>query len=278
MQIQVVTLPKEKFRPRYFMSRLAECWTEQGHRVTVGPCRKLDADVGIMHVDRTWVPPGCIPENPHGNPLLNGTVLDISKRCISHQLVGPDCGYSGPVIIKTDANCFGARERRSMSTWNIDRVRRHLTRILSWQTARELPRGDYPVLEHPGLVPDWVWRRDDLVVERFLAERDGKEYALRVWIFFGDREYVARLFSPDPIVKTSSMTRYEFLDEVPESLRKRRRELGMNFGKFDYVVVGGEAVLLDVNKTPTIASTRSPSSRIPEMARGLAAFVNGVGQ
>lgn len=276
MHIQVVTLPGEKFRPQFFMSRLVECWTAQGHRVTVGPCPRLDADLGIMHVDRTWVPPECIPENPHGRPLLNASVLDISKRRISRQQVRPDCAYFGPVIIKTDANCFGARERRGMSKWNIGRIRRRLARLLSWQIARELPPGDYPVLDHPGLVPDWVWRRDDLVVERFLPERDGNEYALRIWMFFGDREYGARLFGTGPVVKASAITHHEYIDDVPPSLRSLRRELGMDFGKFDYVVVDGEAVLLDVNKTPTIASARSPSTRIPEMAKGLGVFVDGV--
>jgi hypothetical protein len=41
---------------------------------------------------------------------------------------------------------------------------------------------DYPVCKRIRDVPAWVWVRDDLVVERFVPEKEGDEYALRVWL------------------------------------------------------------------------------------------------
>jgi hypothetical protein len=37
---------------------------------------------------------------------------------------------------------------------------------------------------------------------------------------------------------------------VPDELRQRRHELGFNYGKFDFVLHQGKAILLDANKTP----------------------------
>jgi hypothetical protein len=45
--------------------------------------------------------------------------------------------------------------------------------------------------------------------------------------------------------------------------------MGMDLGKFDYVEVDGQAVLIDANKTPTAASTMP---RPPLMSVGEALF------
>lgn len=282
--IHIVTLQHENFIPHYLISRLAEWWREQGHRITVGPSLRLEADIGIMHVDRTVVPAQCLPDNPFERPLLNATVLDISKRHISSNLVGPDSGYTGPVIVKTNANFFGLPERHaeraagraSMSTWTRMYYRR-LLEYTSRQRTRKFMGKNYPVLTRLDCVPEWVWEKEDLVVERFLPEIEKDEYALRIWLFFGDQEYSVRMFSRNPVVKAARMTRYEYISGVPDALREVRKKLGMDFGKFDYVLVNGEAVLLDVNKTPTIATTRSPTSNLPRLASGLLSYFEGRG-
>jgi hypothetical protein len=132
---------------------------------------------------------------------------------------------------------------------------------------------NYPVYDNLGCVPEWVWFRDDLVVEKFLPEVEKNEFALRIWMFFGDQEYGARLFSHNPIVKVRGMTHYEYIDGVPETIRDVRRKLRMDFGKFDYVMVNGEAILLDVNKTPTVSAARSPSANLRRLASGLANYL-----
>ena len=271
--IQIVTLPNEKFRGSHLVSCLAELWREQGCRVTVGPSLRLDADIGILHVDRTLVPAQCVPDNPKGRPLLNASILDISKRRISSNLLGSDSNYTGQVIVKTDANSFGRPERADMTNSIVGRFYHFLGCAVSRGLKRELLSNNYPILDSLNCVPEWVWQRDDLVVEKFLPEVEGNEFVLRIWIFFGDQEYGARLFSRNPVVKVRGMTRYEYIDSVPETLRQVRRKLGMDFGKFDYVMVNGEAVLLDVNKTPTVNKSRSPNSNLPRLASGLAGYL-----
>lgn len=271
--IQIITLPNEKFRASHLVSCLAEYWREQGYRVTVGPSLRLDADIGILHVDRTVVPAQCVPDNPKGRPLLNASILDISKRRISSNLVGKDSNYAGQVIVKTNANFFGRPEKADMTNSIVGRFYHSLGRALSSGLKRELLHNNYPVLDSLNRVPNWVWKRDDLVVEKFLPEVEGNEFALRIWVFFGDQEYGARLFSRNPIVKARRMTHYEYIDSVPEKLRQIRRNLGMDFGKFDYVMVNGEAVLLDVNKTPSVNKSRSPNSNLPRLASGLTGYL-----
>lgn len=234
------------------LTKLAQLWAETGYSVTTGPASDFDASVGILHIDRTVIEPGLLPANSENRPLLNGSVLDISKRRISANLVGPDSSWDGPVLIKTNANAFGLREIKRRPRWSFAKQRSGLARHLPWRLLRELPLRDYPILDSIREVPRWVWRRPDLVVERFLPERIGKYYALRLWIFLGDKEYGAILYCEEPIVKTRKLAHYEYIHEFPDSLREQRRKLGFDYGKFDYVMVDGEAVLLDANCTPSV--------------------------
>lgn len=61
---------------------------------------------------------------------------------------------------------------------------------------------------------------------------------------------------PTPRVKTGTMVRYDFDAEPPPAIRTRREEFRFDFGKFDYVMRDGEAVLFDANKTPTLSGER----------------------
>jgi hypothetical protein len=270
--IQIITSPGEQLMPFHLISHLAGLWREQGHRVTVGPSFPPDADIGILHVDRTWVPVEWLPDNPAGRPLLNGSMLDISKQRISRNLLGLDSNYTGPVIIKTNANSFGWPEYAAASSRMMQRGCQLLSRVLSWRLTRQLLSGNYPILNSLTSVPKWVWDREDLVVEKFLPEVEGDEYVLRFWLFFGDQEYGARLFSRNPVVKVKRITRYEHIDNAPESMRQMRSKFEMDFGKFDYVMVDGEAVLLDVNKTPTVSAANPASANIRRLASGLARY------
>lgn len=279
LHIQIVKLPDERFPASSLINCLAEIWREQGHKITVGPAKKLNADIGILHMDRTWISEAWLPENPGRIPLLNGSLLDISKRRISRNLLQRDSGYQGPVMIKTNANYFGWPERASSSSRIMLNFYHMLIRKnISWRWTRLFLPGSYTVLDSMDQVPAWVWRRDDLVVEKFLPEKDGNEFALRTWLFFGPMEYGVRMVSRHPVVKAGEITRYEYIDDYPVSLRKTRIELNADFGKFDYVMVNGEAVLLDVNKTPSMTAANPSSGHSPNMlklASGLECFLKG---
>src|SRR5690606_34611604 len=130
---------------------------------------------------------------------------------------------------------------------------------------------DYPVLPGIKAVPGWVWKRQDLIVERFMPERHGDLYSIRGWLFFGDRSYAYRLFSRNPVVKVGNITHREILDSVPPELESLRQSHGFDFGKFDYVEMDGRAVVIDMNKTPTtIAKPDSP--HLLNLAEGIYSF------
>jgi hypothetical protein len=51
-------------------------------------------------------------------------------------------------------------------------------------------------------------------------------------------------------VKGKDLIRIDPLGEVPEELRRKRNELGFDYGKFDYAISDGRLVLFDTNPTP----------------------------
>jgi hypothetical protein len=274
MRIQIITGEGNQLKPFYLLFRLAEIWQEGGHTVSIGAARQVDADLAIMHVDLTHVPVHSLPQNPCGRPVLNGRILDISKTRISRQRVWREDTCVGAVIVKSNLNAFGRNEFQALRGWGMPHLRRRLGKVVPWRWAGCLPKKDYPVLEDISKVPGWVWGRRDLIVERFVPEREGSEYVLRCWLFFGDKEYSVKLFSRHAVVKASNCHRHEYLHDVPDSLRETRHALGFDFGKFDYVMVDGEAVLLDVNKTPSISgSPRTPN--LLRLATGLAGLAQG---
>ncbi|MBF7731166.1 hypothetical protein [Pseudomonas sp. N040] len=268
--IHIVTEEPGRLRENYVLAQLAAHWQAWGHPISTGPLACLSAGLGIMHVNLTRVDARQVPATPDHHPLLNRQVLDISKSSFSSLRLQPDSAWRGPVIVKSDLNYFGNPERRLEQTGPIDKAQRLLARK-SWQLARRLPANDYPVLAHIVDVPGWVWRRHDLIVERFLPERVGDLYAIRGWLFFGTRGYAYRLYSRSPVVKAGNITHFDILNEVPEELQSFRRQHGFDFGKFDYVEVEGRAVLLDLNKTPTTVA-KPDSPRMRDLAEGLHDF------
>jgi hypothetical protein len=105
-----------------------------------------------------------------------------------------------------------------------------------------------------------------------LPERTGEGlYALRGWMFLGDKSYGYRLLSSHPLVKVGSMLAHEPLSDVPEELTALRAKLKFDFGKFDYVVHDGRAIVLDTNKTPTYSGEETP--RLRSLAQGIEAFL-----
>jgi hypothetical protein len=257
--------------PVAMISQLGEIWREQRHEVHVARDFHPSADLCILHHDRTFVSPADIPPAPAGVRVLNVASNDISKRRYSSLLVTPDSDWTGPVILKTNLNHFGAPERRDGKTAGGE-LRKKLATI-SWRLARRLPPKDYPVLDGIGAVPDWVWRNEGLIVEKFLPERHEGLYCLRGWIFFGAESYGYRMFATHPLVKVKSIVSHEYLDEPPtEPILRLREEMGFDFGKFDYVVHDGQPILLDANKTPSLVRG-ARSERVMRLARGVQPFL-----
>jgi glutathione synthase/RimK-type ligase-like ATP-grasp enzyme len=63
---------------------------------------------------------------------------------------------------------------------------------------------------------------------------------------------------------------------VPDEVHEFRRKIGMDFGKIDFVVREGRAVILDVNPTPSVSTeggSRGAARRAPLLAEALERWV-----
>jgi len=227
---------------------LREIWEACGVEVVVqkGIGSTPQADVVIPHLDLTVVPPEYVRFLERYPVVLNRRVTDVSKRVISQHLVRPGEDYEGPVIVKTDRNYGGLPERRIAPG---RRVRRWSGKIRTLAKACAMLPEHYPVFESMRDVPPKVFDNDALVVERFLPEREGAQYCLRTWVFLGSRELSMRRCCPVPVIKPSWSTPPEEV-EVPEAMRSARTRLGLDYGKLDFVVRDGEAILFDATRTP----------------------------
>ena len=250
---------------------LAELWREMGIDVAFDDGFAGDADLGIVHHNFTHMSPADVPRIADGFPMINDKIFDISKRVYSALEVRPGADWDGPVIVKTDLNHFGDPEYSGDREPVLQRFQKRLAER-NWQLARRLPYKTYPVLPSIDAVPRWVWARDDLLVERFMPERDGDRYAMRGYIFFGSAGFGFRLVSTDPMVKVANMVHHEFFYDIPPELETIRRRLGFDFGKFDYVEHDGQAILLDANKTPT-AGGDPRSERMHMLAKAVTEYL-----
>jgi hypothetical protein len=261
--ILIVTHEHDEFADtNYIMRGFCEAWRESGLKVTVlrGLGKRVEADLAILHVDLTVVPKEYLEFMRQYPVAINAGVGDISKRRISRSVVSRGDGYDGPVIVKTNLNYGGGREAEVAQTTSLVRKYiRAVRRRLPWSWRAEIGVWDYPIFDSVAQVPRAVWHNRDLVVERFLPERREGFYCMRSWTFLGEAEKNTLMYANQPIIKSRVAVRKEDV-EVPDELRRMRRELGFDYGKFDYAIVDGRVILYDANKTPTIASI--PDNRL----------------
>jgi hypothetical protein len=199
------------------------------------------ADAALLHVNVSVVPDGYVAFGGQYPILLNGRITDIRKRRVSQARIRLGEGYDGPVIVKTDLNHGGVPERARLPFLQSLAMRLGISQTCG--------RGlEYPVFDSPGAVPARLRENRNLVVEKFLPEREGDFYFVRQAYFLGDRAISWRIRSNCPIVRADSASDDV---EIPTSpaVDCYRRQLGLDYGKVDYVEHGGEVVVLDVNKT-----------------------------
>jgi hypothetical protein len=237
------------------LAELAAFWQEAGIRVTVlqGIASHVDADAVILHVNETVTPAAYIRFAEQYPVVINGRATDISKRRVSRDLLRRPGDHVGPVMVKTDRNFGGDAEswlvRRN---GGLPRYAHAVRNRFPWSWRSTLEK--YPVFASADQVPMAVWYNPDLVVERFMPERRDEFYCVRTWLFFGDQDRVALFYGRDPIVKAHTIIGRERLHDVPADLRQMRRDLGFDFGKFDYAIVEGRTVLYDANRTPSLGA------------------------
>lgn len=281
IRIAIITHEIDEFQQsNYLLRHLSRIWERDNIEIAVVKGVKQDlpeADIAILHTDITVVGEDYIGLFNHYPLVINRAVTDISKTVFSDLIVTRNNGYNGKVIVKTNANFGGMRERQkkfSEGDWNSTIEIQRPWRRVEWMA-------EYPVFDSPSAVPGGVWRNDRLVVEKFLPEKNSKgEYLLKVWVFFGDRGIYYQCVSDEPVIKSHNLIRREFLDvnEVPEAIRKERARMGFDYGKFDFAIHEGEPVLYDVNRTPggpkqsLKSETAEQSYRV--LSAGLTSFTN----
>lgn len=256
-RLLVVTDSEKRFvSTPYQLRSVVDAWTGEGGEALLcdDPDALPDADVTIAHIDATVVPARFQAAFARRGGVLNGAVADISKRRVSRHLVCSPAEWAGPVIVKTNRNHGGWPELDALRGRGMHgRAVARLARALPWSVTGLLGVDHYPVFERSRDVPWFVWRHPKLVVERLHAEVHDGLYALRQHIFFGERQLDTILFGTAPVVKAANVVRREPLGGAPEEVLRLRRALGFDFGKFDYTISGGEAVVFDVNPTPSFA-------------------------
>lgn len=255
-KIAILTLENDQdfFSSSVLLRYLAEIWQQQGFSVQVvrGINQKVSADIVVSHIDLTIVPDAYRRYLADYSTVINGAALNISKTIVSQHLLTMDDRYEGPVIVKTAANYGGIPEQ----IWAKSRGLSHDAAVIErpWRRVQCLDSYHYPIFDAMQDVPYGVWRNDKLVVEKFLPEVDGHgDYRLRTWFVMGDQDIGKFEASRQPIVKDGTFKK-EILTEVPEELIALRRRLGIDFARFDYAIVDGQAVIYDVNTTPTIGA------------------------
>jgi hypothetical protein len=264
-KIAILTHAEQDFQDiPYLLHSLLPFWERKG--VQVVQLRGIEnfepADALFLHVDTTVLSAAYQSFSERFPIAINGAVRDISKRRISSQIIRRSDNYRGKVIVKTDLNCGGYQEKRLARRKGLSRRLYKIKKRLPWSWSGYLNPDDYPVFDSVDDVPLAVWWNRKLVVEKFLPEREGDNYCLRQWVFLGDREMSQRVVSSRPIVKAANVLSREIGIPIPDSLRRTRAALGFDYGKFDFVMAGDEAVLLDANRTPSFNPSHSTPAQI----------------
>lgn len=278
LRIAIITHEIDEFEgSNYLLRHLSRFWQQDSIELVVvkGVSQPLpEADMAFLHTDITAVGEDYIKIVNHYPLVINGAVTDISKKVFSDLIVAKNDAYTGQVIVKTNANFGGMREREkkfSEGDWHSTIEIQRPWRQVEWME-------EYPIFESPSDVPSGVWRNDKLVVEKFLPEQNQQgEYLLKIWVFFGDQEVYYQCVSSEPVIKSHNLIRREFLDEndVPESIREIRANMGFDYGKFDFALHNGKPVLFDVNRTPGGPKTPIESETTEKNYRILSAGING---
>jgi hypothetical protein len=252
-----------KFRRKYFIRYALNELRRRGHSIAVmsGTRNPVPGDVGILHTDCSVVPQEYREIAARFPITLNARTHDITKRFISDALLDRGSQWRGPVIVKANLNSGGFAEE--------------LHNRKAKDKGREPPhpsvRGfhSYQLFASISQVPDVFWQDEGLVAEKFVAESEPDGYAMRTWLFLGDWERCRLNVSSHQIIKGGALIRQES-SPVPEELREKRRSLGFDYGKFDFVIHNGRAILIDANRTPI-----SPNEMWKRHEEGSAQYADG---
>jgi hypothetical protein len=255
---------------------LAEVWRKENVDVVVlfGTGKHIDADLAILHVDLSVVPPIYADFAGRYPVVLNRHITDIRKSSFSKLRVNLNDGYEGRIIVKSDMNYAGQPERKLLGT----ALSRLAFRISLRLPHRRAERGeqepnfksplDYMIRDSSQVIPQSWFSRGDILIEKFVPEIQEGLFCQRVYHFLGDRGVCILRKSKNPIINASNAVSRTQVDVHPEIVALARR-LNFDYGKFDYVLRDGEPLLLDANKTPGAVDSPAYYELCREWAKGI---------
>ena len=258
--IVILTHTFDEFMLRgYLLRELSGHWTTQGHQVCVteGLENWPDADIAVLHLDLSLIPDAYVRASKRYPRVINGAALDIRKRLVSKIILQRDDDWTGPVIVKTNLNRGGIPEMRYFQMLKNAGLRSPIS-----QEGMVFSQQPYMIHASKEEVAPSMWEHEGIVVERFLPESAPSGYAMRLWMFLGQAERCVRLLGTDPLIKSGGIVGREVI-AVPDEMRAERERLGFDYGKFDFVMHEGRALLLDANRTPFAPTVRDN----PEVAQ-----------
>lgn len=268
-KILVVCHPSDRtLQDNYILHALIAPWRARGNAVEIqfGWARRPAADLVIPHIDVTVLPPDALDFLAAYPNVVNRRLTDISKRRISANLLQRGDAWSGPVMVKTDANHAGIPDfvrRPPPPRW-----RRLLAR--GPQPLPPPPAARYRIYDRLTDVPPQVWRDRSLVVEKLIAQRDGSLYVLQQWWLMGDAVVHRSQVGPAPVVAGPDIVRRAPVAVAPPpELLALRARTGLDFGKVDYVQHDGGITVFDIATTPTGRSMTGRADMMETLAAGL---------
>lgn len=256
----------------YLIYTLAEIWREDGHDVIFlfGIKQFVPADIIFIHVDLSVVPDSYLKFANQYPIQINDLVKDIRKNSYSNHLLDWHDPWNGPVIVKSNNNSAGIPERRRKGF--VGRIQKKTLSLIRQTKSGLLPKPilsaqDYTVYNHLSEVPQFYSLHPGFVIQKFLPEKDGDLYCTRILVFLGDKMKCSLVKSKHPIVNSESAEEIVY-DITPDPhILSLRKKLGFDYGKFDYVIHKGEAILLDANKTIGNGRDLINSSKMKERVR-----------
>lgn len=238
----------------YLIYILTQIWKEDGHEIIFlfGINKYIPADIILVHVDLSVVPDSYLEFADRYPVNINGSIKDIRKKSYSNHLLHKIDSWDGQVIVKSNNNSAGIPERRGRGFTG--RVQKKIYSLFQNSNIPFLPSPilsaqDYKIYNHLKDVPSYYFYHPGIVVQKFLPEKDGDLFCTRILILLGDRAKCTLIKSKKPIVKSETAEIMEKDVEPHPDILALRKELGFNYGKFDYVINDGKAILLDANKT-----------------------------
>jgi hypothetical protein len=259
---------------KYLLKHLVLLWKNQGFDVDVvqGIKKKIKADIIFSHIDLTIVPDEYNQFLKDYPIVINGKAKDISKSLVSQNLLKSTDDYKGIVIVKTIENYGGMPELGRLKCDYSEKLA--LFKRQEWKDIQYLDSHYYPRFDSIKDVPQDIWKNEKLIVEKFLPELDEMgHYCVRKYFFLGNKQVGIYQTSDNPIVKTAKFKNELIMDDIPIpiELMDIRRRLGLDFGRLDYTLVNGKAVVYDTNKTAAIGDNGLSliGKKLAELATGI---------